>query len=195
MCVCDFLYFSDKGRRHGHQIHKGIMWYYIESCSLVSIFRMIPSTRLDGEARTRSPWRHTLVLGRVTFVRLLQKHNRIGFRCEPSLFTFWGNEWTIRETLSLKARARTLCNHGSVPKSHCQTHGSHATRATLLVVEKALYQLALLLCYAHSRVAVEGTLFKQRTNITMPRQGQKHGCESAVSRLESSRRISVWPVE
>ena len=63
-----------------------------------------------------------------------------------------------------------------------------------LIVEKALYQLALLLCYTHSRVGVEGTLFKQRTNITMPGQNQKHGCESAVSRLESSRRISVWAV-
>ena len=69
---------------------------------------------------------------------------------------------------------------------------SHATRATLLVVEKALYQLALLLCYAHSRVAVEGTLFKQRTNITMPGQGQKHGCESAVSRIESSSCHTHW---
>ena len=136
---------------------------------------MILSTHLDGEARTRSPWRHSWVLGRVTFVRLLQKNNRIGFRCEPSLFTLWGNQWPIRETLSLKARARTLCNHGSVPKSHCQTHGSHATRATHLVVEKALYQLALLLFYAHSRVAVKGTLFKQIILITMPAQGQKHG--------------------
>ena len=99
-----------------------------------------------------------------------------------------------RDTV-LKSRARTLYNHVSVTRSHYQKHGSQATRATLLVVEKALYQLALLLCYAHSRVAVEGTLFKQRTNITMPGQGQKHGCESAVSRLESSRRIWVWPVK
>ena len=195
MCVCDFLYFSDKGRRHGHQIHKGITWYYIESCTIVSVFRMIPSTCLDGEARTRSPWRHTWVLGRVRFVRLLQKHNRIGFRCEPSLFNLWGNQWPIQETLSLKARARTLSNHGSVPKSHCQTHESHATRATHLVLEKALYQLVLLLFYTHSSVAVKGTLYKQRTKITMPWEGQEHGCESAVSRLESSRRISVWPVE
>ena len=60
---------------------------------------------------------------------------------------------------------------------------------------KSTLSAGVLLCYAHSRVAVEGTLFKQRTNITMPGQGQKHGCESAVSRLESTRRISVWPIE
>ena len=43
MYVCDFLCFSDKGHRHGRQIHKGIVWYYIESCSLVLVFvfRMI----------------------------------------------------------------------------------------------------------------------------------------------------------
>ena len=60
---------------------------------------------------------------------------------------------------------------------------------------KALYQLALLLCYTHSRVDVEVTLVKHTMDITMSRQCQKHGCESAVSRLESSRHIWVLPVE
>ena len=70
---------SVKGHRHGREALKGMLPYNIESLSRVFEFRMIPSTRSDGEARLRSPSRHTLVLERVTFMRLLRKPNRIGF--------------------------------------------------------------------------------------------------------------------
>ena len=37
--------------RHGWTAQQSMVWYYIESCSLVFVFRMIPSTSSDGEAR------------------------------------------------------------------------------------------------------------------------------------------------
>ena len=36
---------------HAWKAQKGMVWYYIESCSLGFVFLMIPSTRSDGEAR------------------------------------------------------------------------------------------------------------------------------------------------
>jgi hypothetical protein len=62
------LSFSVKGHRYGRKALKGMVWYYIESCSPVFVFRMIPSTRSDGEARALSPQRHSLVLRTVMFV-------------------------------------------------------------------------------------------------------------------------------
>ena len=39
----------------------GMVWYYIESRSSVFVFRIIPSTRSDGEARALIAQRHSLV--------------------------------------------------------------------------------------------------------------------------------------
>ena len=41
---------SVKGHRHRHEALKGMLPYNIESLSRVFEFRMIPSTRSDGEA-------------------------------------------------------------------------------------------------------------------------------------------------
>ena len=41
---------SVKGYKHGREALKGMLPYNIESLSRVFEFRMIPSTRLDGEA-------------------------------------------------------------------------------------------------------------------------------------------------
>ena len=49
---------SVKGHRHGREALKGMLPYNIESHSRVFEFRMIPSTRSDGEARAFSPQRH-----------------------------------------------------------------------------------------------------------------------------------------
>ena len=49
---------SVKGHRHGREALKGMLPYNIESLSRVFEFRMIPSTRSDGEARAFSPRRH-----------------------------------------------------------------------------------------------------------------------------------------
>ena len=45
---------SVKGHRHGREALKGMLPYNIESLSRVFEFRLIPSTRLDGEARAFS---------------------------------------------------------------------------------------------------------------------------------------------
>ena len=53
---------SVKGHRHGREALKGMLPYNIESLSRVFEFRMIPSTRSDGEARAFSAQRHRQVL-------------------------------------------------------------------------------------------------------------------------------------
>ena len=52
---------SVKGHRHGREVLKGMLPYNIESLSRVFEFRMIPSTRSDGEARSLIIERHSLV--------------------------------------------------------------------------------------------------------------------------------------
>ena len=46
--------------RHGWTAQQSMVWYYIESCSIGFVFRMIPSTRSDGEARIHRHERGTL---------------------------------------------------------------------------------------------------------------------------------------
>ena len=46
-----------KGHRHGREALKGILPYNIESRSRVFVFRIVPSTRSDGDARAFSPQR------------------------------------------------------------------------------------------------------------------------------------------
>ena len=58
-------------------------WYNIESHSSVFVFRIIPSTRSDGKARAL----------------IAQRHNSVWSHAEHPLFTLWGTEWPIRETL------------------------------------------------------------------------------------------------
>ena len=67
--------------RHGWTAQQSMVWYYIESCSLGFVFRMIPSTRSDGEARAFSAQRHRQVLS------LIGETQRNWFRCEHPLFT------------------------------------------------------------------------------------------------------------
>ena len=47
-----------KGHRHGREALKGMLPYNLESRSYVFVFRIIPSTRSDREARAFSPQRH-----------------------------------------------------------------------------------------------------------------------------------------
>lgn len=82
-----------KGHRHGREVLKGMLSDNIESLSRVFDFRMIPSTRSDGQARAFSPQRHRQVLS------LIGESQRNLFRCEHPLFTLGGTEWPIRETL------------------------------------------------------------------------------------------------
>jgi len=72
---------SVKGHRHRREALKGMLPYNIESLSRVFEFRMIPSTRLDGEARAFSAQRHHQVLS------LIGETQRNWFRCEYPLFT------------------------------------------------------------------------------------------------------------
>ena len=72
---------SVKGHRHGREALKGMLPYNIESLSRVFEFRMIPSTRSDGEARAFSAQRHRQVLS------LIRETHRNWFRCEHPLFT------------------------------------------------------------------------------------------------------------
>ena len=52
--VCRCMCHSVKVHRHGRTVLKGMVLYYIESRSLVFVFRMIPSTRSVEEARSLS---------------------------------------------------------------------------------------------------------------------------------------------
>ena len=72
---------SVKGHRHGREALKGMLPYNIESRSHVFVFRIIPSTRSDGEARAFSPQRHRQVRS------LIGETRRNWFRCEHSMFT------------------------------------------------------------------------------------------------------------
>ena len=72
---------SVKGHRHGREALKGMLPCNIESLSRVFEFRMIPSTRLDGEARAFSAQRHRQVLS------LIGETHWNWFRCEHPLFT------------------------------------------------------------------------------------------------------------
>ena len=66
--VCRCMCHSVKVHRHGRTTLKGMVLYYIESRSPVFVFRMIPSTRSDEEARSLSPQRQSFVLRTATFV-------------------------------------------------------------------------------------------------------------------------------
>ena len=72
---------SVKGHRHGREALKGMLPYNIESLSRVFEFRIIPTTRSDGEARAFSAQRHRQVLS------LNGDTHRNWFRCEHPLFT------------------------------------------------------------------------------------------------------------
>jgi len=72
---------SVKGHRHGREALKGMLPYNIESRSRVFVFRMIPSTRSDGEAQAFNPQRHRQVRS------LIGETQRNWFRCEHPLFT------------------------------------------------------------------------------------------------------------
>ena len=74
---------SVKGHRHGREALKGMLSYNIVSRPRVFVFRIIPSTRSDGNPAER----HRLVLPTATFVSLIAETQRKGFRCEHSLFT------------------------------------------------------------------------------------------------------------
>ena len=63
-----------KGHRHGREALRGMVPYNIESRSAVFLFRVLPSTRLEGEARPVSPQRHSFALRTVTFVFLTQRN-------------------------------------------------------------------------------------------------------------------------